>query len=94
MNFIRTQSAAISAFIMAVVNFVVLMDWWDLNSDQLSALNIALGAFFGIFVYSQSTPSVKVAAWRKKPELPPIAGEASTLENGTRVKVVSSDFAA
>jgi predicted ABC-type sugar transport system permease subunit len=54
---VLTKIAATTAFLSVVLNFVVLMGWWDLSTDQITGANLVI-AGAGALVHSWFNPSV------------------------------------
>jgi len=50
----------ISGAVMAIINFLIIMDWLEMTPDQVAALNVALVAVLGLFVVSTTTNTAKL----------------------------------
>ena len=85
-NILKSQPAAISAALVAVLNAVVLLGAINLSADQISAINIAVVAVLGLFVHQTVTPVGNVVAYRG--DAGPVAGPAlSDVHDGNPVHV-------
>ena len=54
-----TKISAITAAFAAILNAVVLLGWWDLTTDQITGINIAVVAV-GAVVHSWFNPAVPI----------------------------------
>ena len=52
-------TAGITGAITAVLNAVVLLGWWDLSTDQVTAVTIAIVAV-GAVIHSYLNPAIKL----------------------------------
>jgi len=54
-----TGIAGITAAITAVLNAVVLLGWWDLTTDQVTGVTVAVVAV-GAVIHSWFNPSIPI----------------------------------
>jgi len=59
-GFIQRKTVSLTALIMAVLNLGQLMTWWKLTVDQLAGFNVAIGAFFALFVAQTVTANARI----------------------------------
>lgn len=61
-NPLRTEPAAISGAIVAVLNALVLLNVLNLTVDQISGINIAVIAVLTLFVRQTVTPNANITS--------------------------------
>lgn len=54
-----TKVSGVTAAITAVLNAIVLLGWWDLTTDQITAVTVAVVAV-GTVVHGYFNPAVPV----------------------------------
>lgn len=59
-NLASRNPIQISAAIMAIVNFLIIMDWIEMSPEGVAGLNTAIVAVLGLFVVSTTTNTAKL----------------------------------
>jgi tRNA1(Val) A37 N6-methylase TrmN6 len=59
-NVLDKNPIDIMTALVLIVNFVVLMGWWELSGEQTAALNGAGIAVLGLFVKAKTTNTAKL----------------------------------
>jgi len=54
-----TKISAVTAALAAILNAVVLLGWWNLTTDQITGINIAVVAVAAV-VHSWFNPTVAI----------------------------------
>ena len=54
-----TKISGVTAAITAVLNAVVLLGWWDLTTDQVTAITIAIVAV-GTVIHGYFNPAIPI----------------------------------
>lgn len=49
-KFLEGKKTHITAFVMAVLNFLNVMEWVKIDQEQINAINVMLVALMGMFI--------------------------------------------
>ena len=75
---VRTESAATQALIMALIALGIAFEWWHWSDAQTGAVVGIVSALLGMYVRSQVTPLIRPTA--KGRPLEPVTGEPVIVE--------------
>lgn len=54
-----TKISAVTAAITAVLNAIVLLGWWDLSTDQIAGITVAVVAI-GSMIHVLANPAIPI----------------------------------
>lgn len=60
-----TKISAITAFLALLINFVVIMGWWDASTDQITALNLLIVGL-GTVIHALLNPAIPIGVTEPK----------------------------
>lgn len=85
---IAREPVAIAGVLLGLYGVSVAFDWIEFTDQQFGAIT-TLGGAIVFAIRWLTTPSSEVVVQQKSDETAPVAGPASSLDNGTPVEVLS-----
>jgi hypothetical protein len=71
-NWVRQESAATQTLVSALIAFGIAFGWWHWTAGETGAVVGIVAALMGMFVRSQSTPTIRPRSSDGKPLVPQV----------------------